>query len=111
MLLCDLPTVTGVEILQLYRSRCQQLLADVAGVAAASTGAAPTAEAGQEAASGDSDFSSPEPGSEFSPEQPMEGDLGGDDFDLGQTGICCRLSHCQSSASADTYAMVMPWCT
>lgn len=64
----------------------------MAGAAAASTGAAPTAEAGQEAAtSGDSEFGSPQPGSEFSPEQPMEGDLGGDDFDLGQTGACCNL--------------------
>ena len=64
----------------------------MAGAAAASTGAAPAAEAGQEAAtSGDSEFGSPQPGSEFSPEQPMEGDLGGDDFDLGQTGTCCTL--------------------
>lgn len=62
------------------------------GAAAASTGAAPTAEAGQERAfPEDSEFGSPQPGSEFSPEQPLEGDLGGDDFDLGQTGACARL--------------------
>ena len=58
------------------------------GAAAASTGAAPTAEAGQEGASpADSEFGSPQPGSEFAPEQPMDGDLGGDDFDFGQTGV------------------------
>ena len=65
---------------------------DVTGAAAASTGAEPTAEAGQEtASSGDSEFGSPQPGSEFSPEQPMEGDLGGDDFDFGQTGTTAIL--------------------
>ncbi|KAL0047615.1 hypothetical protein WJX82_007792 [Trebouxia sp. C0006] len=52
-----------------------------AGAAAAGTGAADAGSAG-----GDSEFGSPQPGSEFSPEQPREGDLGGDDFDLGQTG-------------------------
>ena len=76
----------------------------MAGAAAASTGAAPTAEAGQEAASGHSEFGSPQPGSEFSPEQPMEGDLGGDDFDLGQTGSCSASVHCLP------YTMVMPEC-
>ena len=58
------------------------------GAAAASTGAVPTAEAGQEGASpADSEFGSPQPGSEFAPEQPMDGDLGGDDLDFGQTGL------------------------
>ncbi|DBA72062.1 TPA: hypothetical protein ACH3X2_010794 [Trebouxia sp. C0005] len=55
-----------------------------AGAAAAGTGASSSADAGS--AGGDSEFGSPQPGSEFSPEQPMEGDLGGDEFDLGQTG-------------------------
>lgn len=88
----------------------------VAGAAAASTGAAPTAEASQEAASsGDSEFGSPQPGTEFSPEQPMEGDLGGDDFDLGQTGTyfkpCVPQSmHCLGAYTGDTHiaCTVMP---
>ncbi|KAL3131136.1 hypothetical protein ABBQ38_000441 [Trebouxia sp. C0009 RCD-2024] len=57
-----------------------------AGAAGASSGAAPAAAGPEGASSGDSEFGSPQPGSEFSPEQPMEGDLGGDDFDPGQTG-------------------------
>ena len=58
--------------------------AGATGAAAAGAGAAPTAGSGQEG--GDAEFGSPQPGSEFSPEQPLEGDLGGDDFDFGQTG-------------------------
>lgn len=88
----------------------------MAGAAAASTGAAPTAEASQEAASsGDSEFGSPQPGTEFSPEQPMEGDLGGDDFDLGQTGTyfqsCMPQSMPLPGCMPECDAMVRMLCT
>ena len=53
----------------------------ISGAAAASTGAA-----SDTGSYGDSEFGSPSSGSEFSPEQPLEGDLGGDDFDAGQAG-------------------------
>lgn len=56
------------------------------GAAAAGTGAEPSS-------AGDSEFGSPQPGSEFSPERPMEGDLGGDEFDVGQTGKSQTPSH------------------
>lgn len=55
-----------------------------AGVAGAGSGA--TTGAGQ-AVAGDAEFGSPQPGSEFSNEQPMEGDLGGDSFEWDQTGV------------------------
>ena len=57
-----------------------------AGVAGAGSGAAAT-EAGQAGAGDDAEFGSPQPGSEFSNEQPMEGDLGGDSFEWDQTGV------------------------
>ena len=53
----------------------------MAGAAAASTGAA-----SDTGSYGDSEFGSPQSGSEFSPEQPLEGDLGGDDLEAGQAG-------------------------
>ena len=66
------------------------LLTCTAGVAGAGTGAAAT-EAGQTGAGNDAGFGSPQPGTEFSNEQPMEGDLGGDGFDWDQTGVPIRL--------------------
>lgn len=59
----------------------QEAVPGDAGAAAAGTGAA-----SDTGSYGDSEFGSPSLGSEFSPEQPLEGDLGGDDFDAGQAG-------------------------
>ena len=64
----------------------------LAGVTAGSTGAGITLEAGQEGASpADSELRSPLPGSAFAPAQPMDGDLGGVDFDIGRTGLLSFL--------------------
>lgn len=60
-------------------------VAAVAGVAGAGSGAG--AASSEAAAGDDGDFGAPQPGSEFSKESPMEGDLGGDSFDWDQAGM------------------------
>lgn len=75
--------------------------------AGAGPGASSGAAAGQAGAGDDADFSSPQPGSEFSNEQPLEGDLGGDSFDWDQQG----MHLCGTSVLSEERALYVGCCT